>query len=79
MIVSNKEEIFDWSILSYKLIGLHSSILKKNVKELNWWLVEPHYLGCQATYVEFLSVDPQIMQYTKAKYKIYFYNKLAEA
>ena len=26
--------------------------------------------------VEFLTVDQQIMQYTKAKYQIYFYNKL---
>ena len=29
--------------------------------------------------VEILTVDQQIMQYTKAKYKIYFYNKVAEA
>ena len=26
--------------------------------------------------VEFLTIDQQIMKYTKAKYKIYFYNKL---
>lgn len=25
------------------------------------------------------TVDQQIMQYTKAKYKIYFYNELTEA
>ena len=29
--------------------------------------------------VEIPTTDQQIMQYTKAKYKIYFYNKLAEA
>jgi len=29
--------------------------------------------------VEIPTVDQHIMQYTKAKYKIYFYNKLAEA
>jgi len=36
------------------------------------WIQEVHH-------VEIPIVDQQIMQYTKAKYKIYFYNKLAEA
>ena len=30
-------------------------------------------------FIEFPTVDQHIMQYTKAKYKIYFYNKIVEA
>ena len=36
-------------------------------------------LGVKSKGVEFPTVDQQNMKYTKAKYKICFYNRLAQA
>jgi len=36
-------------------------------------------LGVKSKGVEFPTVDQQNMKYTKAKYKIYFYNKLCRS
>jgi len=60
-------------IISYRDVKFTSAFGKAC---LLVWILK----SCLAQHiVEIPTVDQQIMQYTKEKYKIYFYNKLAEA
>ena len=67
----NSKQVIDHQLPSYQIQG--EKMNKYSLQDKS--ILENKFFGI----VEIPIVDQQIMQYTKAKYKIYFYNKLAEA